>query len=656
MAGRGGSAPSAMRSGDLAIIGVGAAAFLLGLGALISVGIASFLFGGGWVWPSGVAGAFREIGALAGGHPARGLDPSDARRVAGGIPILVVLAIVETVALALAVLLVWAAAPARAVGDRTGFASRSDADGVLGLRQLSRLGRLSQPSQRQPRGWRRAGRPALAGLDRFRPARRRGGQRSRNRPAGWQLGRSRHTRGAALWVPVDRIAGVVGPSHSEETRDVLAQADLAAPGALLQVCADPDDVLLTLTRRSNGDRPVFVCDPSGLLPRATPFVWDPLAGCVDSTVATRRAGAFAAATVLPAASASGDPAGARFQAGEAAKVLQGYFHAAALTGRTLDHVMGWVADPLRDETAATILTEHPHAESHWATLLRGALRSSPNTAATVQLAMRPFMHREFSRRCMPNSRQPATDIADVLGRGGTIYLLGKDDAYASVSPLFTAITEDVLDIAERAGAAAGAARAVQATRAARSARGGRAGGAAGAAGAKISAPALTVTLDRLPATTPIPTLPQRLADANRHGLSFVWSAPNWQQLITCYGEGSARSIMRSTDVLVLLDADAPEWVKAPAWANPIAAGQAVVLVASSPPIMARLNRPADDESVRAEAERARMEMAGQSTRRPWRWDPSVAALTAARDHGLHADSMGLVTYRNFGDAERETHF
>jgi hypothetical protein len=113
--------------------------------------------------------------------------------------------------------------------------------------------------------------------------------------------------------------------------------------------------------------------------------------------------------------------------------------------------------------------------------------------------------------------------------------------------------------------------------------------------------------------------------------------------------------MRSTDVLVLLDAEAPEWVKAPAWANPIAAGQAVVLVTSSPPIMARLKGPADDESVRAEVERARAEMAGQSTRRAWRWDPSVAALTAARDHGLHAESTGLVTYRNFGDAERETH-
>jgi type IV secretion system protein VirD4 len=391
---------------------------------------------------------------------------------------------------------------------------------------------------------------------------------------------------------------------------------------LLRVCADPEDLLLTLTHRSSGDRPVAVCDPYGLLPGVTPLVWDPLAGCVDSTVATRRAGAFTAATVLAAASSGGDPAAARFHAAEAAKVLQGYFHAAALTGRTLDHVMGWVADPYGDETAAKILTEHPHAESHWAVLLRGALRGSANTVALVQQAMRPFMHREVSRRCLPNYRQPATDIGDLLGRGGTIYLLGKDDAYNSVSPLFTAIAEDVLDIAERADLA--------------------------------GTGALMVTLDNLPSTTPIPTLPQRLARGTRRGVSIVWVAANWQQLITCYGEGDARGIRRSTDVLVLLDADAPEWVKAPAWARPAEPGEAVVLMAASPPIMTRIRRASADPSVRAEADRARAELAGHSARSPWRWDRSVAALTAARDHGLHADSKGLVTYRNFGDAGPET--
>jgi len=53
--------------------------------------------------------------------------------------------------------------------------------------------------------------------------------------------------------------------------------------------------LLTLARRGE---PVAVFDPLGQLPGLPPLTWDPLRGCVDSTVATRRAKAFTAGTVL----------------------------------------------------------------------------------------------------------------------------------------------------------------------------------------------------------------------------------------------------------------------------------------------------------------------------------------------------------------------
>jgi type IV secretion system protein VirD4 len=72
---------------------------------------------------------------------------------------------------------------------------------------------------------------------------------------------------------------------------------------------------------------------------------DPVAGCADSMVAERRAKAFAAGTVKGAvAGGYGDDA-ARFYAAEVAKVIQAFFHAAALTGRTLDHVLGFSREP-----------------------------------------------------------------------------------------------------------------------------------------------------------------------------------------------------------------------------------------------------------------------------------------------------------------------
>jgi type IV secretion system protein VirD4 len=36
---------------------------------------------------------------------------------------------------------------------------------------------------------------------------------------------------------------------------------------------------------------------------------------------------------------------------------------------------------------------------------------------------------------------PATDVAELIRRAGTIYLLGREDPYASASPLMTAVAE-----------------------------------------------------------------------------------------------------------------------------------------------------------------------------------------------------------------------
>jgi type IV secretion system protein VirD4 len=95
-----------------------------------------------------------------------------------------------------------------------------------------------------------------------------------------------------------------------------------------------DDLLLSFAVRSGDDRPCVVLDPFGLAVGLPELVWDPVAGCVDSMVAERRAKAFTAGTVKGAvAGGYGDDA-ARFYAAEAAKVIQAFFHAAALTGRT----------------------------------------------------------------------------------------------------------------------------------------------------------------------------------------------------------------------------------------------------------------------------------------------------------------------------------
>ena len=270
-----------------------------------------------------------------------------------------------------------------------------------------------------------------------------------------------------------------------------------------------------------------VLDPFGLAPGLPELVWDPIGGCVDSMIAERRAKAFTAGTVNGAVASSGDNA-ARFYAAEAAKVLQAYFHAAALTGRTIADVLDWVANPRQASLPEEILRTHPHAAPFWHGLLHGALhgdeRTAGNTITTVQQAMALFFQQSLRARCIPGPGRPPADLAELIARGGTVYLLGRDDPYASASPLMTAVAEHVLDTALQLAHASPHGR---------------------------LCPSFLACLDELPSTAPLPTLRTRMANERALGLSFIYAAQTWRQLVICYGEDEARALFGLTNIITV---------------------------------------------------------------------------------------------------------
>jgi type IV secretion system protein VirD4 len=243
--------------------------------------------------------------------------------------------------------------------------------------------------------------------------------------------------------------------------------------------------------------------------------------------AERRAKAFTAGTVNGAVSRGAGDEAARFYAAEGAKVLQAYFHAAALAGLTVEDVLRWIADPHNAGQPEEILRTDPSAAPFWDGLLRGALhgddRTAGNTITTVQQSMALFFQESIRRRCTPGHGRPATDIADMIKRGGTVFLLGRDDPYASASPLMTAIAEHVLDTAL---------------------------GLAMRSPYGRLCPPFLACLDELPSTTPLPTLRTRMANERALGLSFIYAAQTWRQLVICYGEDEARTMFGLTNNLV----------------------------------------------------------------------------------------------------------
>jgi hypothetical protein len=473
---------------------------------------------------------------------------------------------------------------------------------------------------------------------------------------GWRLGRSRVPHGVELWCRYDRTTGVYGEQGSGKTLDLLAPALLAHRGAGLATLTKVDDLLLTAGRRQQPlhpdgpPRPIAVLDPFGAAPGLPELVWDPIAGCVDPQIAERRAKAFAAGTVTGSVTGGRQDNAARFYAAETAKVLQGFLHAAALTGRTLEHVLEWVANPVAAEQPAEILQQHPHAARFWDGLLAGALQGSPdtvgNTVTTVQQAMALFFQPEIRARCVPSQGRPATDLSELIAWQGTVYLLGREDPYASAAPLMTAVAEHVLETALRVASASPHGRLT---------------------------PCFLACLDELPSTTPLPTLRVRMANERALGLSFIYAAQTWKQMVVSYGEDEARSLFGLTNNLVifgggkdvyfyrelseLLDdvrisrqtvTDGPGGVGTsrsgedvrvlrPGDIRRIPERHALVVAGTAPPIIARLRRCLDGkdgdrlktelEAARARVNRARADGVDVHER-------TAAAVCYARDHRL----------------------
>ena len=64
-------------------------------------------------------------------------------------------------------------------------------------------------------------------------------------------------------------------------------------------------------------------------------------------------------------------------------------------------------------------------------------------------------------------------------------------------------------------------------------------------------PSFLACLDELPSTAPLPTLRVRMANERALGLSFLYAAQPWRQMVVCYGEDEARSLFGLTNTIIV---------------------------------------------------------------------------------------------------------
>jgi len=272
--------------------------------------------------------------------------------------------------------------------------------------------------------------------------------RRRPQPAGgdaWPLGR---ISGRRLRSASEIHALVTGASRTGKSSRVLAPALREHAGPAVVLLNKVDVLGETIEARAEvGPVRVYAPTvPAGVLP-VVPCAWSPLSGCRDWEGALRL-GRWLHDADPGASRSSEDSGGARFYNREAvATVVPALAHAAALDGREMSAMLGWLrrgVDGL--DEPRRILDEHD--AFHAADLLAGvqALDERPRSLLLVSAAQLLDALRLPSVQAFDHA---GFEPEQLLRDGGTLYLVAPVPDQELLAPLFGAILNAVLRVWEQ---------------------------------------------------------------------------------------------------------------------------------------------------------------------------------------------------------------
>jgi hypothetical protein len=252
------------------------------------------------------------------------------------------------------------------------------------------------------------------------------------------LGHTVHQPRQAVAVSRAETVAVIGVPQTLKTA-LIGRWVLEAPGPVLATSSRADQYRHTVTVREKMGE-VLVLDADGFGP-GTNFAWSPVEGCRDPAMAMRRAGDFMHASPR-------DPGGKdRWHEDRGAKLLRWALHAADLAGRDMFDVRAWCQNPEREDFRKALL--HEDAAPGWGDSLEAMLMQEGdflNSATTSAEAALGWMDdpARAAVACPPPGQ--GLDIARFLRQGsGTIYLIGSEKPYGSLTPFFTAFATEFLE-------------------------------------------------------------------------------------------------------------------------------------------------------------------------------------------------------------------
>ncbi|WP_224393179.1 type IV secretory system conjugative DNA transfer family protein [Pseudonocardia sp. ICBG1293] len=317
-----------------------------------------------------------------------------------------------------------------------------------------------------------------------------------------------------VWALVEDVVIVVGGPRTGKT-GWLAGRVLDAPGAALVTSTRTDllDLCAPLRRQTRGE--VFVFNPAGLGDRTSTITFDPLTGCSDPVTATERA------TDMLAAVASGAGGDREFWDGQARRVLAALLHAAALGGKRMADVLGWVADPdtAGREVPALLRRSGVTAfEQDVMQFLTTNERTRSSITSSVMPALGWLTHPAAAAAAKPGD---GFDVARLLDDRATVFLLGAEEA--QTAPLVCALTGHIAREARRL--------------------------AAGQPKGRLDPP-LGLFLDEAALISPVP-LESWTADMGGRGVTILCAFQSRAQLLARWGEHKAATILNNTAAVMI---------------------------------------------------------------------------------------------------------
>jgi type IV secretory pathway TraG/TraD family ATPase VirD4 len=219
------------------------------------------------------------------------------------------------------------------------------------------------------------------------------------------------------------------------------------PGPALVTSVRTDVLENTALLRGEGDRPVWVMAPTGMLDWPRRARWSPTFGCANFDRARRRADVMIR---VGKSETSADSTGAGFFGLTATSLLAGWLHAAEIAGLGMDEVLAWALDDRLDEPVR-ILREHPDAAPGVAGMLDGLYRQPHDTRAnlfsTVQTGITPLLSPRARDTFVPPAGR-GLDLDAILRARGTVYLLVSEQQAADLAPLISAFVDELVDAAK----------------------------------------------------------------------------------------------------------------------------------------------------------------------------------------------------------------